>query len=909
MRKILLILLLTGILLPSFVFSFPLVLNWKFAGWSGGGAFSYIYVDPSSAGTVWMVSDVSGIFKSTNQGDSWNWSTRGMVNVGGSTIIQAPSNPSVFYHASGRTAYAGAVHKSSDGGATWVNQGTGPQYRVDISGHKAIAVDRSNPNIAYLGNVTGDIYRTTDGTIWSLWLSAAQVGIGKIHAMAIDRTNTYLWAGSSSGLRRIRISDGTIFPIILTGANALQNRDIAAVAIAGVPYVFAAAGGRIAYTSNDGATWSYTAPLGISSANCINRIALAPGSNLNGAKIMAAYTTVAFSYNGGKFRSFDGGSSWSNANGSINYSPADNPTRAYKRGWGLALSLNADASGTRWYGTDYWGAFRSDDFGGTWNEKVNGAGNQVLSDVRIAPDGSIYAASMDNGLMRSTDGVNWTMLIPNMTPGQNYPQVSGHVWKVVCLGTAADWANGQGVVVATNYAWDGTNKHQILRGTGQGGPASNTGTWSVLNPSAWPHVDLFNSVWEKGYMRGIALDPNATGKTNGKIWITLDGYSGTNLGGVFVSTDAGQNFVRKYGFSASNNLKFYNGIAVNPTDSNNICAATFGSGGGILCSRDGGSSWSLPVRGNQLYGYDIKSGKDGAFYWVGDVGGPAVYRSMDKGFTWAKIWHAAAKAAPGDALEVDPANPARVVVSATNYDGKSPNLIFMSENANTPDPAQVTWTDITGSLPDGQGMATCAFRGSEGAEGFLYCGRYAGGIFKLDLVSSDTDAPSAPSNLAWSLSGTEINLSWVPSTDNLGVKDYQVYNGKALLGTTTSTSYTHNGVLGATYAYAVKACDAAHNTSAASNQVSVRVPSTIVPPPGNLTAAVENSGIRLRWTASTSTAVRGYNVYRNGTYFRTYSTISSVDQTAVKGTAYTYKVQAYDAGNRKSNFSNSVTVT
>jgi len=85
----------------------------------------------------------------------------------------------------------------------------------------------------------------------------------------------------------------------------------------------------------------------------------------------------------------------------------------------------------------------------------------------------------------------------------------------------------------------------------------------------------------------------------------------------------------------------------------------------------------------------------------------------------------------------------------------------------------------------------------------------------------DTTAPSAPANLA--VTGTtasSVSLSWGASTDNVGVSGYQVFRNGTSVGTVTSTSFTDTGLSASTsYAYTVKARDAAGNVSAASNQV------------------------------------------------------------------------------------------
>jgi fibronectin type 3 domain-containing protein len=93
----------------------------------------------------------------------------------------------------------------------------------------------------------------------------------------------------------------------------------------------------------------------------------------------------------------------------------------------------------------------------------------------------------------------------------------------------------------------------------------------------------------------------------------------------------------------------------------------------------------------------------------------------------------------------------------------------------------------------------------------------------------DTQPPTVPQNLVFTAtSGTQINLTWSASTDNVGVYSYHVYRGASaqslsLIGGGSSTSYSDSRSLKAnqTYYYAVSAVDAAGNASAESAVVSV----------------------------------------------------------------------------------------
>src|SRR5262249_54525956 len=91
---------------------------------------------------------------------------------------------------------------------------------------------------------------------------------------------------------------------------------------------------------------------------------------------------------------------------------------------------------------------------------------------------------------------------------------------------------------------------------------------------------------------------------------------------------------------------------------------------------------------------------------------------------------------------------------------------------------------------------------------------------------ADTQAPTAPSALtATPASGTQINLSWTASTDNVGVANYQIERCQgvgcstfAQIATATATTFSNTGLTNATsYTYRVRATDGAGNLSAYSN--------------------------------------------------------------------------------------------
>ncbi|MDO8413848.1 MAG: S8 family serine peptidase [Gallionellaceae bacterium] len=197
---------------------------------------------------------------------------------------------------------------------------------------------------------------------------------------------------------------------------------------------------------------------------------------------------------------------------------------------------------------------------------------------------------------------------------------------------------------------------------------------------------------------------------------------------------------------------------------------------------------------------------------------------------------------------------------------------------------------------------------------------------------TDTEPPTAPADLAATyISRYEIGLGWAAATDNSGVVNYKVErctgpdctNFIEIAASTNiyaPTTHYDTGLAGATsYCYRVRAYDVTGNNGAYSNTTCVTT-LEVTPPstPTNLTAtAVSNSQIDLTWTASTdNVGVVGYLVERcmgsTCTNFVQvgYPTDNSFADTGLTARkTYRYRVQAYDAANNISAYSNIASAT
>ena len=139
-------------------------------------------------------------------------------------------------------------------------------------------------------------------------------------------------------------------------------------------------------------------------------------------------------------------------------------------------------------------------------------------------------------------------------------------------------------------------------------------------------------------------------------------------------------------------------------------------------------------------------------------------------------------------------------------------------------------------------------------------------------VTVDVTPPDAPANLttAATLTATRPSFSWDLSDDNggSGIVQYVVYRGAVQAGVSTGTTFVDSTLAAnGSYAYTVKAVDAAGNLSAASAPLTLAWDNTPPPVPINLTATSPTSAApALSWQSGGPAAdFDHYDLFRGST--------------------------------------------
>jgi hypothetical protein len=419
--------------------------------------FVDLAIDPQNAGTLYAASAgnlagriVGTLFKSTDGGATWSQTGSGLATSNGDffapggTLTIDPKNPRTLYI----SMTMSGVHKSVDGGATWSAANAGMPQNYQACCLSGVVIDPQNPSTLYAASAFS-LYKSTNGGLtWStagsgIWQGLLGFGTRPL-AVDLQNSNT-VYAITQIGLFR-STDAGATFGYY----SAPRAVPIYAVALD------TQVSGRVYannYTSSDaGMNWQQGA-----------------GTNVGFVALAADPQTAGTVYGGfgndecgydetpGMFKSTDGGANWVDLKtsfGCISGIVIDpqNPTTVYAGSW-------------------YGGVYKSTDGGASWSTANAGLPGSVfgayVQALAIDPQnpGTLYAAALfapGSGVFKSTDGgASW----------------SSTGLPAVAVGLAVDPLN-----TSTVYAATSTTVFQSLDGGGSWrdlSPVTSGGVYSV----------------------------------------------------------------------------------------------------------------------------------------------------------------------------------------------------------------------------------------------------------------------------------------------------------------------------------------------------------------------------------------------------------------------------------------------
>jgi photosystem II stability/assembly factor-like uncharacterized protein len=530
------------ILISRITFSQELI--WKHTGGPMGGVVGDVAINSKDiifAGAYPFMVNTSGLYKSSDNGSSWNKIETQFDDFAVYSIYITKND-----HIWVGTDFQDRIYLSTNNGESWEIRSNG--YNTN----ECWAFGESNDGILFAGDGQyNKLFRSTNyGENWELSANLRPL------AFATD-SNNIIYTGTFTGLYKT-----TDNGITWTQDNFLQNIPVASIIIDEKNNIYCGtgyydSGDGIYYSDNGGQSWIQIGLAG----KVVLSLAFDSERNL-----------YAGTLTDGLFKTTDLGQNW------VQYQ------NGIYRKWVYRLKINkqddvfvgSEGGGAGWLAYGGGGVFRSTNGGNSFEHiglpaslvrniefsgdsliivatqsgvqsynlitrKWNNLGLHNVEAVTITPSDFLYAATRDEGLFKSTDlGKTWTLT--NLTSDTLFP-----VFNVLAKSTDT-------VFAATGLGFN-------LRRTFDGG-------------QTWERLSVKTGEWEKGL--SIFND----------ILLAI-GYNLNNI--LYKSDDFGSSFVPLYsGFSSTND-------AVRPicaVDSNYFFLALLGNNpNGIIRSTNGGSNW------------------------------------------------------------------------------------------------------------------------------------------------------------------------------------------------------------------------------------------------------------------------------------------------------------------------------
>ncbi len=682
-------------------------MTWRTVGPGAGSFLMSVAIDPADPDVIYVGGDIEGIYKSTDGGATWGAANQGMNSGNRPAGVYAvqeliidPSSTQTLYAGT----WSG-LFKSTDGAQNWTwifpTERSEDEDPIPVS---YVAVDPDNPLNVYAGvgdadansDGRGALYRSTDGgTSWSL-LDTGMDEEAVVHSILIDPTspadNRQLFVSTDTGLSRSQ-DNGSSWTPINTGLPHTNARRLALCNSGGQITLFLSLStegdssnpsslqGGIYKSTDNGGSWTsingdlptvpYEDPEDPPPAYDYWKYVVHP---TDPAILYAATNLGGWGDLWGVHKTTDGGNTWTKVDTDITYGWMDSAW--WNEGNISLLEISSSNPEILIAGGDF--LRRSSDGGETWQqvytEKVGsgwrGRGIELMESFSQAfhPTDAdvIYIAYDDMGLWRSDDGgSSFLRLDPTQKPG-GYDSVNSIVVDPETDDLYISRDNGENDAdldpqYSIGRLLKSTDRGVTWTDLGENLPAGRS--ILVLDTTSPANARiLYVAIYGQGvYKTGDGGESwvsasSGLGSGSSKVWSLslhpaesqtlyagLNSLQGEGTGGLYKTTDGGQNWTKLDGASGLDVLS----VAVDPSGRVYVGATdnhSWSLEGGLFRSTDEGTTWQN-VLDQPRVGLVLVDPEDPEIVyaasqpWWNFVSGldAGFYRSADAGDAWEQV--------------------------------------------------------------------------------------------------------------------------------------------------------------------------------------------------------------------------------------------------------------------------------
>ncbi|WP_106794594.1 CUB domain-containing protein [Aquimarina sp. Aq78] len=848
-----------------------------------GGRTRAILFDPNDAnnrrvyaggvsGGLWVNNDI------TSAASQWSRVQNVPGNLSVTSITVDPRNSNTWYVGTGEQYTAGdvvgsGVYQSTDGGTTW------QAVNIPPAGGGNINFNASNLFLS-------GIYYVNDIVAWN---NTAQnrtelfVGVGA-HVYG-DSSGPANWLGiQSAGIYR-SIDGGANWNRVESANMQYQRNNVNyyyvpndfevgannRLWVGTINSPLGNGGGRV-YSSDDGATWTEAAA---SPLNDSNRVEL-EASETNANKIYALTQGVARDANDKVidpvhvYRSLDGFATAPTATALPNDVDNGIPAKDFTRGQAFYdLMIESDPNNDDIVYVGGIDLFRSTNSGNAWSQISKWSNNNNLaglgaSIVHADQHAMAFRPGNSNQAIFGNDGGIFYANSLSTAANNNVFGARNNNYNVTQYVKAGIGPNGVGDINGIFSAGAQDNGSQAFRNVA---PGINGSEPLTGGDGFYTFVDKDGQYMIATYVRNVIYRFN----------LPWDGRSRIQGGATtLVDDDSSGDFVNQMGYDSdanfllSNNTHRVNNNTVYSIKTIDVArdrnaditnalltskptafiASSFANNtwyvgtasGGLLRLTNVGLGAANWAEINTPFVGSVSSVRLGAtandiMVTIHNYGVTSIWYSSDAGVNWSSKEGDLPDIPVRDILQ-NPLDRTEVIVGTqlgvwvtTNFDAANPNWIRSQNGMSDASVTSFDYWEVNGDQNNNKIIAST----------------YGRGVFTGSFTANgaqDNEAPTAPTNLvASNITQTTIDLGWTASNDNVGVTEYDVYQDGVVIATINATNRTVTGLTANTsYAFKVRAKDAAGNVSADSNIINTTTSAAAADPCNGGATLTANSG-------------------------------------------------------------------